>query len=85
MRWYLVSGLNGFMSCESIQTSWFQVWFILDEVYLKWLKSVLYWKSDLAVILAMFEWSKLIGLAWKFVYILYTYVMRFYRNFMRIG
>ena len=31
IRWPLVSGLNGFMSCESIQTSWFQVWFTFDE------------------------------------------------------
>ena len=30
-RWPLVSGLNGFMSCKSIQTSWFQVWFTFDE------------------------------------------------------
>ena len=27
-----ISGLNGFMSCESIQTTWFQVWFIYDKV-----------------------------------------------------
>ena len=32
IRWPLVSGLNGFMSSESIQTSWFQVWFTFDEV-----------------------------------------------------
>ena len=32
IRWLLVSGLNGFMSCESIQTSWFQVWFTFGEV-----------------------------------------------------
>ena len=32
MRWLLVSGLNGFMSCESIQTSWFQVWFTFGEI-----------------------------------------------------
>ena len=25
IRWLLVSGFNGYMSCESIQTSWFQV------------------------------------------------------------
>ena len=32
MRWLLVSGLNGFMSCESILTSWFQVWFTFGEI-----------------------------------------------------
>ena len=32
IRWHLVNGLNELMSCESIQTSEFQVWFIFDEV-----------------------------------------------------
>jgi hypothetical protein len=32
MRWLLVSGLNGYMSYESVQTSWSQVWFTFDEV-----------------------------------------------------
>jgi hypothetical protein len=31
IRW-LLSGWNGFMSCESIQTSWFQVWFNLKKI-----------------------------------------------------
>jgi hypothetical protein len=31
MRLLLISGLNGYMSCESIQTSWFQVWFNLKK------------------------------------------------------
>ena len=31
IRWHLVSGLNGYMSCESIQTSLFQVWFNLKK------------------------------------------------------
>ena len=31
IRWPLVSRLNGYMCYESIQTSWFQVWFTFDE------------------------------------------------------
>ena len=32
IRWLLVSGLNGYMSYENIQTSWFQVWFAFGKV-----------------------------------------------------
>jgi hypothetical protein len=28
----LVSGLNGYISCESIQTTWVQVLFIFGEI-----------------------------------------------------
>jgi hypothetical protein len=63
MRWLLVSGLNGYMSCESIQTSLFQVWFNLKKNNSSnWNLSYIA-KSELAVILAMLEWSNLIGLA----------------------
>ena len=63
MRWHFVSGLNGYMSCESIQTSWFQVWFIFNEALLMWRNLSYSWESEQAMILAMFEWSKLIGLS----------------------
>ena len=67
MRWLLVSELNVFMSCESIQTSWFQVWFAFGEVCSSdWNMSYIT-KSEWAVILAMFEWSILFGLAWNLV------------------
>ena len=62
IRWPLVSGLNGYMSCRSVQTSWVQVWFTFGEVgSSNWNLSYIV-KSELAVILAMFDWSKLIGL-----------------------
>jgi hypothetical protein len=32
IRWHLVSGLNGNMSCKSIQASWVQVWFTFGEI-----------------------------------------------------
>jgi len=65
----LVSGLNGYMSCESIQTSWFQVWFNLMKNSSTIEICPKFEKYEWAVILAMFEWSKLIGVAWKLVYI----------------
>ena len=63
IRWPLVSGLNGYMSCESVQTSWVQVWFTFGEVYSSdWNLSYIA-KTELAVIKSKFEWSNLFGLA----------------------
>ena len=84
IRWHLVSGLNGYMSYESIQTSLFQVWLNLKKNSLSnWNMSYIA-KSELDVILAMFEWSNLFVLAWNFLCILYTYGIRCCENFMRI-
>ena len=70
MRLILVSGLNGYMSCESIQTSWSQVWFNLKKYSSSdWNVSYIV-KSKCAVILAMFERSNLFGLASNLVCIL---------------
>ena len=61
----LVSVLNIYMSCESIQISWFQVWFnLMKNSSIVEIFPILE-KSEWAVILAMFEWSKLIGLEWN--------------------
>ena len=70
IRWLLVSGLNGFMSCESTQTSWFQVWFNLKKCSsIGWNLSYI-WKSEWAMILAMFEWPNLIGSVWNLVWLM---------------
>ena len=46
MRWHLVCDIIEYMSCESIQTSWHQVWFNLMKYSSNCSKSVLYWKSE---------------------------------------
>ena len=85
IRWHLVSGLNGYMSYGSIQTSWFQVWFTFGEVCLSdWNLSYII-KSEWAVILAMFEWSNLFVLTWNLVCTLKTYGIRCCTNFIRIS
>ena len=78
MRWYLQCDMTGYISCESTQISWLEVWFSLMK------------HSSIAQIwvrcnLSHVRWLNLIGLAWKFVCMLYTYSISCCRNFMNLS
>ena len=80
-----ISGLNGFMFCESIETSWFQVWFTFGKVWSSdWNLSYIA-KSEWAEFKSEFEWPNLFGLAWNLVCMLETYSIKLCMNLMRIG
>ena len=73
MRWLLVNGLNGYMSCKSVQTSWFQIWFNLKKYSsIDW-NMPYNWKTELAVIKSEFEWH--IYLDWIEIWYEYSILM----------
>ena len=85
MRHILVSGLNGYMSCGSVLTNWVQVWFNSrkNSSNMEICPNIenLCW----TVMIAMFEWSKPVVLAWNLVFMLCTYDTSCCRNLMTIG